>query len=338
MTNPYADLPDDAFWRTGVVDRLPEMPCPIPGKTFAMRAGARVATAGSCFAQNLGPFLNASASAEFLQSEDIAPGQPVFSALYGNIYTMRQLLQLFEEAFSIASLDVAPWKRPDGRFVDPFRPFVEGEGFESQSDVADARSRHLTAVRRVFTDCDAFVLTLGLTEAWVAPDGTVVFPVAPGVVTDDAAAAGEFHNFTYTEVICDLEAFVGRLGAINPAARIILSVSPVPLTATYSGEHVLVASCHSKAVLRAVCSEAVEHHANVFYFPSYDIISSHITEGRFFDHNRRTITADGVAHVMRVFEKTFLTPTGEDEHSLSVDVAVEDVVCDEDEIVKTIGF
>jgi hypothetical protein len=133
---------------------------------------------------------------------------------------------------------------------------------------------------------------------------------------------------------------------VNPTARILLTVSPVPLIATYTDEHVLVATTHSKAILRAVASAAAAEHENVYYFPAYEIITGNFSRGRYFEGNLRTIAPEGVAHVMRVFERVY--GLADERESLATaqqtgpvalfSDADESVICDEEEIVKTLGF
>jgi hypothetical protein len=85
------------------------------------------------------------------------------------------------------------------------------------------------------------------------------------------------------------------------ALRCIVTVSPVPLTATASGRHVLPASAESKAILRAVAGELAGTHDDIDYFPSYEIITNPAARGVFFAANLRSVTEDGVAVVMRQF-------------------------------------
>jgi hypothetical protein len=87
----------------------------------------------------------------------------------------------------------------------------------------------------------------------------------------------------------------------NRGLRVLLTVSPVPLTATASGEHVLTATSHSKSLLRAVASELVASQARVDYFPSYEIITHPAYRGRFFAPNLRSVLPEGVDHVMTQF-------------------------------------
>jgi hypothetical protein len=87
---------------------------------------------------------------------------------------------------------------------------------------------------------------------------------------------------------------------VNPQLRFILTVSPVPLTATKSGNHVAVATMASKSILRAVTEELMSH-VDVDYFPSYEIINSPIFKGTFFEPNQRSVNPYGVKFVMDNF-------------------------------------
>ena len=58
----------------------------------------------------------------------------------------------------------------------------------------------------------------------------------------------------------------------HPEFRVLITTSPVPLSATYSGEDILVANMYSKSVQRAAIGEFVSKHSNVDYFPSYESV------------------------------------------------------------------
>jgi hypothetical protein len=164
-------------------------------------------------------------------------------------------------------------------------------------------------VRRVFESCKIFVFTLGLTESWLAPDGTAL-PVPPGVLgIETPGGEPSFHNYTVAEMRADLDAFLIDLADVNPAARVILTVSPVPLVATYEQRHVLVSNTYSKAALRVAAEETAGAHANVAYFPSYEIITAPQVRGAYFEQDLRSVGEAGVAHVMRVFSTHMMGAT-----------------------------
>jgi len=344
VPNPYLNRMPEHTWKTGVAALAPRSIAPIRAKRFTIGNGSWIATAGSCFAQEIGKRLASMPGAALLRAETAGSDQPLFSALYGNIYTTRQLVQLLDRAFDIfLPLDNA-WRRADGRYVDPFRPYMFAAGFAAVEDVANARQDHLAAVRRVFMDCSVFIFTLGLTEGWRARADGAVFPVAPGIVSDEADSARyAFHNFTYAEALADIRDIVTRLRSVNPVVRVILTVSPTPLAATYTAEHVIVATMHSKSILRAVCSEAEAEFDLVYYFPSYEIISGHFNRGQYYGGNLRTVTAQGIEHVMAVFRQTYFDAqeqrkVDKSPAAMAPETPLDQLVCDEEDIVRSVGF
>lgn len=312
--NPYSNLPDHHFWRRSVagVDRCEFDPVTSP--KFIVGMGDRVATAGSCFAQHISRklaeigfnYFVTEAGADLAEAERRARNYRVFSARFGNIYTTRQLLQLFDEAFHGLPREEREWVRRDGRFVDPYRPAIEPDGFADPDAVQRSRREHLDRVRVMFEQADVFVFTLGLTEAWQSKLDGAVFPLAPGV------AGGEFDedrhrfvNFTVAEVEDDLRTFLDKLKFVNPAIRVLLTVSPVPLAATYENRNVLVATTYSKSVLRVAAETMTREYSWVDYFPSFEIITGSYNGGMYYGDDAREVNHLGVAHAMRVFLKNY---------------------------------
>jgi hypothetical protein len=149
---------------------------------------------------------------------------------------------------------------------------------------------------------DVFIFTLGLTEAWVHKTTGRVYPTAPGTIAGSYdPAIHEFRNFGFEEIRDDFVDFHRLIRRWNPEVRIILTVSPVPLTATATHDHVLLATTYSKSVLRSVAGALAEKFPNIDYFPSYELIASPWSKGFFYDANMRSVNPSGVAAVMRVF-------------------------------------
>ena len=110
-----------------------------------------------------------------------------------------------------------------------------------------------------------------------------------------------FVNFRASEIRKDFLTVRKIFRAANPDVKFLLTVSPVPLTATASGAHVLPATTYSKSVLRTVAGELAEDFDDIDYFPSFEIVSSHPSAGRFFEPNLRSVKPRGVRRVMRAF-------------------------------------
>ena len=122
---------------------------------------------------------------------------------------------------------------------------------------------------------------MGLTEGFINIEDETIYPVAPGVSAGQFDSNKyEFRNLSFFEVHEDMSAFWSALRRINPKARLLLTVSPVPLAATASGEHGIVSTHYSKSGLRAVAGE-LSKTENITYFPSFEIISSHPSKANF---------------------------------------------------------
>ena len=228
-------------------------------------------------------------------------GFGMYSARYGNIYTVRQLLQLAQEAISDTPPQDYIWEK-DGRYYDAIRPNIEPSGLDTPEDVAELRQHHRAQVRDMFKNMDVFVFTMGLTEAWMHKKHGTVYPTAPGTIcgTFDPEVY-EFHNFTYQEIQNDFLSFLKIVNEFRGSRfKVILTVSPVPLTATASDTHILRASTYSKSVLRAVAGQLNER-PNIDYFPSYEIVTNPASRGVFFASNLRSVTIEGVDVVMKTF-------------------------------------
>jgi len=311
MTTPYSNLPDTAFWRRSVAGPVAHEVDPVGPVPFQIAATDKVMSAGSCFAQHMTRYMR-KCGLDPLVTEPahplLSPQQAerwnygTFTARYGNIYVARQLLQLLRRAYGRFSPHEDLWYQPDGSLLDPFRPEIQPGGFASQVEFDRDRSQHFSALRRGFETCDVFVFTLGLTEAWISRCDGAVFPLCPGTAGGCFDPDQHvFHNFSVDETLGDMNSFLAELRQVNPKVRVILTVSPVPLIATASGRHVLQATTYSKSVLRVAAERLMSQHRDLFYFPSYEVITGPQARGAYLADDLRSVRENGVAHVMRLF-------------------------------------
>lgn len=345
--NPYSDLPPQAFWRTGVAEPGLFGLRDLWASRWVLPSDARFSTYGSCFAQHISRALMAR-KMNWLNGEP-APGRTppqlaeafnygVFSARTGNIYTAAQLLTHVELAAGTrdpASIEI--W--PDGALCrDSLRPVIEPVGFANQPDLQLSRASMVRGFRRSIAAAEVFVFTLGLTEGWENLQTGQCYPLCPGTVAGKFdAAQHRFHNYQYPDIRAALEAAFALMWQINPALRILLTVSPVPLTATASGQHVLSATTYSKSNLRAVAGDLAGSDPRIDYFPSYEIITGAPTRAAFFEPNLRSVAAQGVEFVMGHFFgglNTSAAPVhgkerNDPEQAIAAQMAEEDLVCEE---------
>lgn len=355
MKNPYQDLPATAYWRTAVADPDALDITGLWQPKFPITMTDQTATSGSCFAQHISRAMQ-NHGFRWMDCEPAPPvlspesaktfNYGVFSFRTGNIYTTTLLRQWVRWALEEEVPDPEHWER-DGRVFDPLRPQIEPGGFSSVEEMHGARAVTLAAIREALVSSDVFVFTLGLTESWRNSETGLVYSNCPGTIGGEFDAARHvFANDTYPEVYAAMADVIEMAKVVNPAIRFLLTVSPVPLTATASGQHVLAATTYSKSTLRAVAGDLANAFPNVDYFPSYEIITAVPYQGRFFEPNLRSVRPEGVAHVMSQFfaglrsvgvevhtEDLQQTPTAPPRRVPTEEETADDVVC-EDEILE----
>lgn len=298
--------PDKAFWSRSVsrnfsADSLGnEAP-----QSSLFQKDDQIVSAGSCFASNLIPWIEKE-GLEYLRTEQLPSyfkdfpeylGYKNFSAAYGNIYTARHLRQLYEQALGVRVPIEDRWHL-DGMVIDPFRP---GLAYPAESDAEFdlLKASHLRAVLAAFHKATVFVFTLGLTEAWQSKVDGSVYPACPGTISgifDEEKH--EFKNFSVEEIAEDLTKFIELLRESNPKVRFIITVSPVPLVATATKSHVLLASTYSKSVLRVVAEQVSSQLKDVSYFPAFEIVTGPQAPFEYFESDRRNVSEIAVAEVM----------------------------------------
>ena len=310
--NPYSDLPRSAFWKTGVAQENPYAIEGIYKKKFKIPPKAKIATAGSCFAQHISRHLKKNGY-NVLDVEPPPPGLPenlhqkfgfsMYSARYGNIYTVRQLLQLAQEVAGEWNPQNYIWEK-NGKFYDALRPAVEPEGLDSPEEVIEHRQFHISRVKELFEGLDLFIFTLGLTEMWVHKESGTIYPTAPGTLVGEFdESLIEFKNAQFSEIIGDFNQFQQMLKKIrggNPF-KCLLTVSPVPLTATASGGHVLPSTIYSKSTLRSVAGQLSTNQMHIDYFPSFEIVTNPRMHSSAFADNLRSVRDETVETVMMHF-------------------------------------
>lgn len=308
--NPYEELPEKAFWRTAVANNSMFNVSGLWNPKFNITPAMPVATYGSCFAQHIGRALAARdfdwliterAPYAMTEANQTTYNYGVFTSRTGNIYTTSLLVQWLRWAFGDDDVPDEVWEK-DGRYYDPFRPRVEPDGFGSVDELHASQQQTIASFRQSVTDAQVFVFTMGLTERWLNSERGFEYPMCPGTVAGDYdETIHQFDNMGFVSVQKSLAEALRIMRVHNPKLKVILTVSPVPLTATKSPHHVLVATMQSKSILRAVAGQISENNGYVDYFPSYEIINSPVFRGTFFEPNQRSVASHGVNFVMDNF-------------------------------------
>lgn len=254
-----------------------------------------ITSMGSCFARNIATFLR-KAKYNYLITE---PHNCLHASCgWNRVYNSASMRQIFE--YSLGNFNPVQrwWRHPDKRAIDPFREYSYYDWESKEIDF----QKHVSASRKALTTAKVVILTLGLTETWRDSRDHSTFSLMPPVsIGLYDPKIHEFHIQTVDEVLGDLNRCRELLKEHNPSAQIILSVSPVPLHATFRRNvNTWVANGLSKCTLRTAAEYFCQSYNNTTYFESYDIITQAIKDP-FTDDNRHV-----KPHVISAMMKIFL--------------------------------
>ena len=157
-------------------------------------------------------------------------------------------------------------------------------------------------------NCRAVIITLGLVEVWRDARANVFINNTPiQALLGAQPNRYEFHVTSFAENWSNLEAIhavLSRYG--HPDVRIVVTVSPVPLTATFSTTDVVTANTYSKSLLRAIAHEWAAAHENVDYFPSYEIVQNS-DRASVWQPDLTHVKGPGLRHIIDLFLQSYLS-------------------------------
>lgn len=209
---------------------------------------------GSCFAANISNWLSRRRF-RVLNKDEAARNAYVVACGEGmvNSFVIRQQ---FEWAWENKTFDTALW-----------------HGYRAEEYGYDPRIQAET--RRIFDQTDLFILTFGLSEVWYdEPSGNVFWRTIPKDAYDPARH--KFRVSTVEENRDNLRAIYRLIRKHRPGARVIFTLSPIPLIATFRDVACLTANSVSKAVLRVAIDEVVREFRDeglLSYWPSYELVT-----------------------------------------------------------------
>jgi len=239
----------------------------------------------------------------FIPGEDMDNPSIQYSCNWGILFNTPSFRQVAEKSFGVRDLPrvVLQVSEDPIIYTDPFREsvmFPSIESFEADYD------NHIEASRSALSECEVFVITLGLNECWeFIPDGSVL---SRNPRSRDIFGLLRHRTLTVQDNIDNIQAFIDIVRVHNPGLKLIISVSPVPFLATGRADkyHVVTANGHSKAVLRVAAQELAESNEGVYYFPSYEMVTTCIEKP--WGPDQRHVSAEGVAGVMKLFDAMFV--------------------------------
>jgi thioredoxin-like negative regulator of GroEL len=288
-------------------NRIEPVCTPAFAPTFRLDYSDQIFTIGSCFARNIEIALTArgfdvaTSRLAWPDSSIEATGNDVLNS-YGVTSIENELRWALdpEHPFDpdVNLLEILP-----GRFADPnirsIRP--------SPLDTMLAYRKAITDVTRRVRDCRIVVMTLGLSEVWYDTVAHTYLNISPPrQFMAKAPDRFELHVLDFAETLQALRGVISLLKAhCREDQRVLLTVSPVPLSATYTDGDVLVANCYSKSLLRTAAEHIAAEHGHIDYFPSYESVTLSDRSSAWEDdqvHVRRRLIAANVDRMIEAYE------------------------------------
>lgn len=283
-------------------------PAPEAGR-FTISQSTPIASMGSCFAREIKRRL-IQRDFNYITEETYHPASLHASAAWERVYSTHCMRQIFEYTFEQWNPDLRWWIAPESKKIqDPYRRVIL---YDNLKEAEEEFEQHRMHSRKVLEKAEVLILTLGLTEIWEDTiDGSVIcLPAGPYVNEGGDMSRYRFRVSRYEDNLKNLERIHEIMAAGNPDCKILITVSPVNLWATFRHDiDVISASCNSKATLRAVADEFTVCHKNVFYFPAFEMATIYqpLSGQTYFSEGRQNfhINKATVKFIMRHFFKFF---------------------------------
>lgn len=265
--NPYAAWGE----RSAADNRVEPLAKPAFEVPFRLERGESIFTVGSCFARNIEAELMRLGFRipvrEMLQREEFRSLDASIVNNFGTPSIYNEFAWAFgEQQFSNEHIVPVGNKFADLHVSATIRPEHLG--------IVEGRRKAICEAYRSAADCRVIIMTLGLSEVWFDTRTGFYLNVAPRPsLLKEQPNRFRMRVLSFEEVYGFLDRTLRLLRARGrPDLRVILTISPVPLTVTHRADDVMVANTYSKSVLRVAAEHALTDHPFVVYFPSYESV------------------------------------------------------------------
>lgn len=262
---------------------IPEMPFKIDRKTPLL-------SLGSCFSQRIGIRLE-----KLLFQIEVDP----FGVVYDPLSISNALTEIAEKK-TYSSPDLCKNK-------ELFYSFSHSTLFSgtNENDVLDHINSRINAANSMLRDAPLVMITLG--TAWAFRNIEMDKVVAnchklPGALFERELLSVE-------TVVSALSRALDSLKGVAPDAKILFTVSPV--------RHLrdgLVNDQLGKSILFVALSELRKVHAEVLYFPAYELLVHELRDYRYYAEDMAHPTDQAAEYIWQRFEEALIQPS---EHDIS---------------------
>ena len=255
------------------INRLEPVCQPRFDPSFSISKKDKVFTIGSCFASNIAEYIRKNDLKIYpLRVQGSIPKKFRVTNLdfHYNPFTILQTFQWALEPASIKPRDTCYIKSEDNLFFDP----TLGHKASGTREEIGAINKLMTNKDSEVTKCRIVIITLGLVECVFDCESGLYLEAWPGkFLSDKDRDRYEIHVLEPSEILGALEQIHAVLTRHLPAKfKVILTVSPVPLSNTFRNCDVINANSYSKSSLRTASEMFGQLHDNVDYLPVYESV------------------------------------------------------------------
>jgi tetratricopeptide (TPR) repeat protein len=254
----------------------------LNGESKFLDRDTRFFTMGSCFARNL---------AKSLRDRGYAAFHMEISEYINTTFANR----VFVDWLSGADIDDAI----RGRIVELLPPQWSKEN-----------------TLEIIRTSGVFILTLGVAPAFFDREtGDFVLPRPSALNSRVLAEKYLFRTTSVKENVDNVLYLINFIRSISPDIKIIVTVSPVPLVASFEYESAVQADCLSKSTMRLVAHEVVNNSniENILYWPSFEVFRwAGSNASNFYaadDGAAWHVSEDKVAGTIKAFVEMFSQPS-----------------------------
>lgn len=290
-------------------ERLYPLAWPVSKPSFQILPTDTVFTIGSCFARNVEAALIENGMTVLSRDFDLGEvGESVGEA--SNFFNKYSIHSIYNELKWALERDSFPGEAVfyTGSAEQPvFDPQLGQARIDFPMEkVLAFRHLYLDAMAQV-KDADVIIITLGYVETWYDSELDIYLNVMPPVeILRKYPTRFKFRVLSYGEILETLHALHALLSKHREKPmKMLITVSPVPLLATFRDVDVLVANAYSKSVQRAVLEQFVTEVDQVDYFPSYEFVTLSNPTIAWSRNDYRHVNPDLVARIMSSVISTY---------------------------------
>ena len=189
-----------------------------------------------------------------------------------NKYSIRSMIDAIQISSRLDKIDIENFLiEHNGKYLNPY------QHLPLPLDKSEAIELFFTSMAQFkkISESELFIITLGQTELWFDKNTRKYINGSPPTLGHNKTDSRfELHIPNISEVMEDLRELVCIIKDRSATAQIILTVSPVPFSRTFSPEDAITSNSLSKSMLLIAARDLADRLDYVDYYPSYEMVTS----------------------------------------------------------------